>query len=97
MDADFLRMIDTARSIAGIPFSVNSGFRCREHNKAVGGVPNSQHLYGKAGDIHVADKASRFIILNALLAAGFKRIGIYNSFIHADNGYKTGEPVIWLG
>ena len=33
MDKSFLRMLDQARSIAGIPFTISSGFRSKEHNE----------------------------------------------------------------
>ena len=33
------------------PVKINSGFRTTEHNKRVGGVKNSRHLYGKAFDL----------------------------------------------
>lgn len=33
------------------PIYINSGFRCLELNKAVGGVPSSQHRLGEAADI----------------------------------------------
>lgn len=39
------------RETAGGALTINSGVRCTKHNKAVGGVPNSQHLLGKAADI----------------------------------------------
>lgn len=35
------------------PIIINSGFRCEELNRAVGGTWNSNHLYGYAADIHV--------------------------------------------
>lgn len=35
----------------GKPLIVNSGYRCKELNKAVGGVSTSQHLIGQAADI----------------------------------------------
>ena len=35
----------------GKPLTVNSGYRCKELNKAVGGVSTSQHQKGKAADI----------------------------------------------
>jgi len=37
---------------------INSGARCVEHNKAVGGGDKSQHLYGKAADMVIYDKLS---------------------------------------
>lgn len=36
-----------------IPILINSGYRCPALNKAVGGVPNSQHLTGQAADIRI--------------------------------------------
>ncbi len=35
------------------PIRINSGYRCPELNRAVGGVKNSQHLRGEAADIHL--------------------------------------------
>lgn len=35
------------------PIKINSGYRSPQHNKNVGGSPNSQHLLGKASDIKV--------------------------------------------
>lgn len=40
----------------GKPIYVNSGYRCPELNKAVGGVDNSFHLRGYACDIDMGDK-----------------------------------------
>ena len=48
MDAGLLRMLDEARALAGIPFSLSSAFRCAKHNKAVGGVADSAHTHGYA-------------------------------------------------
>lgn len=33
------------------PIKISSGFRCRELNKKVGGVNNSQHIKGQAADL----------------------------------------------
>jgi hypothetical protein len=38
MDKHFLRLLDNARQIAGIPFKINSGFRTPKHNEKVGGT-----------------------------------------------------------
>ena len=35
------------------PVVVTSGYRCEALNKAVGGVPNSQHMLGEAVDFYV--------------------------------------------
>ena len=39
--------------LGGVPIIINSGYRCVKHNKDVGGVPDSQHLKGKAADIRI--------------------------------------------
>ena len=36
-----------------IPIFINSGCRCKDHNKAVGGVKNSRHLTGEAADVRI--------------------------------------------
>lgn len=44
-------VLDPIRESWGKPLYINSGYRCPKLNKAVGGVSNSQHLYGEAADI----------------------------------------------
>jgi len=89
MDRDFLTKLDLAREYAGIPFKITSGYRTKEHNeelrkKGYKASANSSHLVGKAADIAVSSGAERYVILNALIKAGFKRIGIAKTFIHCD-------------
>jgi uncharacterized protein YcbK (DUF882 family) len=84
-----------ARDYAGIAFKINSGYRTIAHNKRVGGVANSPHLGGYAADIHCVDDASRWVIVNALIQAGFTRIGIAKTFIHVDNDPSKNEYRIW--
>lgn len=101
MDATFLEMLDDARGWAGIPFKITSGFRTPSHNAYVGGVQaglkskGSSHLFGYAADIACTSGAEREIILNALIEAGFRRIGIANTFIHVDND-PDKNPAVWL-
>lgn len=101
MDSNFLAMLDDARAIAGIPFIITSGFRTPSHNAYVGGVQaglkskGSSHLFGYAADISCKSGADREVIVSALIKAGFRRIGIANTFIHCDNDPdKTNS--IWL-
>lgn len=95
MDAEFLKMLDSARKISGIPFKINSGYRTIEHNYEVGGKPNSSHIVGKAADIAIKTSRQRWIILDALIKVGFNRIGIGNTFIHVDNDDTKDPDVIW--
>ena len=94
MDNSFLQMLDDARGIAGIPFKITSGYRSVSHNKSVGGVQNSSHLIGKAADIAVGSGKERYIIINALIKAGFRRLGVAKTFIHCDND-ETKNNSIW--
>lgn len=43
------------RQLYGSPIIINSGYRDDQHNKRVGGVPNSQHKEGIAFDIRSLD------------------------------------------
>ncbi len=49
-------VLDPLREAWDAPLRVNSGYRCRELNKAVGGVPASQHMLGQAADITAGDR-----------------------------------------
>ena len=43
--------LDPLREAYGKPISVNSGYRCPELNRAVGGSAKSSHMDGRAADI----------------------------------------------
>ena len=49
------RLLDPVRELWGGPITVTSGFRCPVLNKAVKGVPSSQHVKGEAADITVGN------------------------------------------
>ena len=61
MDPLLISVLQIIRDHVKLPIVVNSGYRCPEHNKRVGGVverpdkpgSGSQHLYGRAADIYV--------------------------------------------
>lgn len=96
MCQEFLSDLDYAREIAGIPFHINSAWRSEEDNRRVGGSPNSSHLKGLAVDISVKDSRTRFIVLEALIMAGFTRIGVAKNFIHVDADNDKSQGVTWV-
>lgn len=44
--------LQTIRDTYNQPIIISSGFRCKQLNKIVGGVSNSDHVFGCAADIH---------------------------------------------
>jgi len=75
-----LRKILLGRSI-----HVNSGTRCKEYNKKVGGKQHSQHLLGTAADIVVAGIVPSAVHSTLLhLFPNKYGIGKYASFTHFD-------------
>jgi len=82
-----------------IKFRVNSGYRTAAHNKEVKGKDNSAHTKGYAADISTRGYTEAQInaILKALYSVGFRRIGVYNTFIHADNDPTLPTPADWNG
>ena len=96
MDEDFMARLDIAREVAGVPFIINSAYRTRDYEKSKGRPGTSQHCYGRAVDLCCRSNDVRFRIVDALLVAGFRRIGIAQTFIHVDSGYPNASPLIWL-
>ena len=92
----FLVQLQTAREIANIPFVITSGYRCVNHNKAIKGGVDSEHLVGAAADIEIMGMRQRFETLHGLWQAGFMRCGIGNGFIHVDNSIQKIQRVVWL-
>lgn len=92
MSLELLKRLDHAREVAGIPFVISSGFRCEVHNREVGGVPGSAHTKGLAVDIRCNTSQNRWKILKGLFAAGFERIELAPTWIHADVDITKPRP-----
>jgi len=52
IDERLVHRLQVVRDIIKIPMIINSGCRCVEHNKNVGGAGGSYHLIGEAADWH---------------------------------------------
>lgn len=77
------------RNFVRQPIKVTSAYRCKAHNKSIGGVSNSQHILGKAADIQVTDISSSEIYTTIDTLANNGHIlqgglGKYNTFTHYD-------------
>lgn len=59
-------VLDPLRRLYGQPIRINSGFRCSQLNKLVGGVPNSWHQLGNAADIHISSAEEAKILFSNL-------------------------------
>lgn len=100
MDDNFLERLDIARDIYGYPMIVTSGFRSIEYQRelierGLKAAKNSSHLLGLAADIYCDDSRKRYLMVEAFLDAGFRRIGIGSTFIHVDLDEAKPQDVIW--
>lgn len=94
-DPELVHMLDYARHEADLPFIITSGIRTKQRNAEVGGVDGSAHLTGRAVDIQCRTGRARFLFVRALMDAGFRRIGIYDTHIHVDTDPNKPKDVIW--
>ena len=96
ISCDLIHRLEYACEAAGVPFVITSGYRTKQHNEAVGGVPGSAHCKGLAADIAATSSQARFTILSALISEGFTRLGIGPDFIHVDTDETKAHGVCWL-
>ena len=83
-----VRAVDEIRQRLGVPVSIvdagGSGVRCAEHNAEVGGVANSQHLFGLAADLHSAASPAQMKAVAEDVMGRTGGIGLYDWGIHVD-------------
>ena len=91
--SELMAVLELVRMHFNAPVTVNSSYRCEKHNAAVGGKPNSAHTRGYAADIACTDSHARWLIKRALYAAGAKRIGHHERFIHVDVDQSLPQEV----
>jgi len=67
----------------------------RARELSVGGADTSAHLVGRGADILTPTSTMRYKVVKGLLEAGFTRIGIYPSHVHADDHPDYSQEVMW--
>lgn len=82
---DLVRIADGAREHFGRAAIVSSGLRCKQHNANVGGVYNSQHMYGEAVDIAIPGVTASQLVAYFKSQPGVRyTYAINNSYVHFD-------------
>lgn len=83
LDDKLIELLQKLRDKLGTEININSGYRCRRHNAAVGGVVSSNHVKGKAADIIVPGVGCAEVA-KAAESVGFKGIILYpkKRFVH---------------
>lgn len=92
IDTAVVKLAEKMRVALGVAMTVESGYRCETHNKAVGGANGSGHCKGTALDLTTKNVSRERLAVLAELC-GVPRIGIYESdnkkcMIHIGTGTK---------
>lgn len=75
--------LEKLRKLVNVPIIITSGYRCPIHNKTVGGVKNSQHLFNNAVDVKIKGY-SPMQVTKLAKQCGFIWIKAYPTFTHID-------------
>jgi hypothetical protein len=85
-EEELVRVCNEIRRRLGVPVSIvdsgGSGVRCSRHNVAVGGVGNSNHLYGKAADLHSKKSPHEMYRIAEEVLGNTGELGLYDWGIH---------------
>ena len=74
-------VLQPLRTAWGKPLAINSGYRCPELNREVGGVPTSQHIKGEAADV-ACDDPYALARLACDLGLPYDQMIVYPTFVH---------------
>ena len=89
LDTELAEKLQLIRDKLGTPITITSGYRCIQHNAAVGGSSTSRHRYGMAADWRTQYRSVNPVALGIIAqAVGFGGVGIYwhrmGAFCHVD-------------
>lgn len=76
-----LEVLQPLRDAWDKPLHINSGYRCPELNKIVGGTATSQHLKGEAADV-ACDDPLALAQLAYNLGLPYDQMIVYPDFVH---------------
>ena len=76
------------------PLVINSGYRCLELNKKIGGVSTSQHVLGQAADVECSDPLALARLVKKL-ELPFDQMGLYPTFVHLSHSEDRNRGQIF--
>jgi uncharacterized protein YcbK (DUF882 family) len=99
---ELLQNLQVLRDACGKSIKIISGYRSPERNKEVGGATMSQHMFGNAADIQIADMTPQQMndLVEKLIKEGKMKqggLGVYprqGGWIHYDT---RGTKARWVG
>ena len=83
VDENLVKYLQKIRSHFGKSVHINSGYRCKKHNAAVGGASASNHMDGEAADIRI-DGITPLEVAQYAEHIGMLGIGVYSWGVHVD-------------
>jgi uncharacterized protein YcbK (DUF882 family) len=93
-------ILDPLRERYGKPITVNSGYRCPELNKAVGGSKTSQHMQGLAADITVGSPKKNKILFDLIKEMDLPFDQLIDekklSWVHVSYSTKPRKQILYL-
>lgn len=98
-DKELVLALDEFRRRLGVPVRIveagGSGIRCPRHNASIkGAASDSQHLYGKAADLHSSKSPKEMYAVAEAVLGDTGGIGLYSWGIHFDT---RPEKARWKG
>ena len=96
IDPVLIALLQEFRDRIGRPVIITSAYRCEEHNRAIGGVPNSAHTRGYAVDVAIPDSSFRHALVEFLIRNEVTRFGIAEDFVHFDLDPDKPQEVVWV-
>lgn len=98
---ELAKAFERIRELCGFPLIVNSAYRTAVYNDRIGGAAKSQHVEGRALDLHPASGGLKALqklrgVAEVVRREGLIRgIGIYDGFVHVDT--RPGKSATWSG
>jgi uncharacterized protein YcbK (DUF882 family) len=94
-DLHFIKLLQIIRTVADVPFTITSGYRCRIHNDSLeNSVKDSRHLVGAAVDIDTSlwSGELKWLVVYWAMRLGLS-VGHYKGYLHIDK--RDNKPVLF--